>query len=385
MIKEVTISIRINSRNYRHYKEKGYNVILKGINDVSEIEVNVIDVNKNSDSKITAICDICSSENFISVHKYWRNFYREDYNFYSCFKCKNYKKELTSIRKYGKKSFSQTDIFKDKFKQTCINKFGEDNPNKCPEIREKIKSTNLNRYGLTTPLLKEEMKSQNRIWMSSESFRDKSKKTLLEKYGVESYSKTEEFKAIIHTNKDIIIDKMKKTNLQKFGVDSYFKTTEYKNSVDIIKNNLKRVETCLSRYGVDNVSKDIYIIYKIRQTKINRGIVIADNFLSDWEIYKREVRRQTERNRKPLFQNWDGYDYYDNEYIKDNLCNKHTDRYYPTIDHKLSVFYGFINSISPEIISDINNLCITKRYINCTKNKSSDTEFALRWKSIEKL
>jgi len=37
---------------------------------------------------------------------------------------------------------------------------------------------------------------------------------------------------------------------------------------------------------------------------------------------------------------------------------RHLKKNYPTIDHKLSIFYGFINKIDPYIIADINNLCI---------------------------
>ena len=59
---------------------------------------------------------------------------------------------------------------------------------------------------------------------------DKSKKTNIEKYGVDNYSKTEEFK-----------DKSKKTNIEKYGVDSYSKTKEFKDKM--INNNLKKYNT----------------------------------------------------------------------------------------------------------------------------------------------
>ena len=41
------------------------------------------------------------------------------------------------------------------------------------------------------------------------------------------------------------------------------------------------------------------------------------------------------------------------------------------IDHKISIFHGFINNIDPILISDISNLCITKRYINSSKQTKS--------------
>ncbi len=45
---------------------------------------------------------------------------------------------------------------------------------------------------------------------------------------------------------------------------------------------------------------------------------------------------------------------------------------YPTIDHKISVHYGFINNINPEEISSLENLCLTKRRINSKKNSKID-------------
>jgi hypothetical protein len=46
--------------------------------------------------------------------------------------------------------------------------------------------------------------------------------------------------------------------------------------------------------------------------------------------------------KKDLLENWDGYDYYDGEYIKDNFCLYSNDKNYPTMDHKISCYYGFL-------------------------------------------
>lgn len=91
--------------------------------------------------------------------------------------------------------------------------------------------------------------------------------------------------------------------------------------------------------------------------------------------YSRYVRRNTERNRSELFEKWNGLDFYDDEYIKDNFSLSYIDRFYPTLDHKISVYYGYINNISVEDISDISNLCFTKRYINSIKSKMTADEF----------
>ena len=68
-----------------------------------------------------------------------------------------------------------------------------------------------------------------------------------------------------------------------------------------------------------------------------------------------------------LFDEWDGLDFYDNEDISENFNLPHNDKKYPTVDHKISIYYGFNNRISPAEIGHISNLVITKRSINSSK------------------
>ena len=88
------------------------------------------------------------------------------------------------------------------------------------------------------------------------------------------------------------------------------------------------------------------------------------------KLYRNEVRRLTKQNSKILFENWDGIDFYDKEFIKNNFNLPHNDPKSPTIDHKISIYEGYSKKISPEIIADISNLCITKRSINSSKRES---------------
>lgn len=95
----------------------------------------------------------------------------------------------------------------------------------------------------------------------------------------------------------------------------------------------------------------------------------------DYKSYKNEVRRLSKKSIKKLYENWNGHDFYDNEYIRDYLNLPHIDNKYPSIDHKISIYHGFINDIPAEKIADISNLCITKRYINSTKRSLLESEF----------
>ena len=381
MIKEDKIFVSVNARNIKYYRDLGYEVSFSKFTDKIDLEIPVDKVNKNSKEKITAVCDICKSETKLGLFKYWRNYERGGYNFYSCFGCKNIKKEKTALEKYGVTSFSQTEEFKEKNVKTCIEKYGFSNPNKLKKIREKIKETCLEKYGHTHAMLSPEIIESNRIWMSSEEFKAKSKETLKKKYGVDSYSKTEEFKKSLLEKKEIIVEKIKKTFFVRYGVENNFETEGFRKKYlsDLESLEKRKIETCLERYGVTNVSKVPEIMEKIMSTKIEKNIVISDEMKSEWEKYKNDVRKLTNRNKSKLYENWDGFDFYDGEGLKKYLGLVHTHRFYPTIDHKVSVFYGFNNGLSVEDISSLNNLCITKRYLNSIKKTLVDYEF------IEKL
>lgn len=178
----------------------------------------------------------------------------------------------------------------------------------------------------------------------------KIKNTIIEKYGVH-YTNLEEYKS-----------KIKNTTFAKYGVDHYSKTDEYKE---------KFKNTCFEKYGYDNPfkSNDLKIQENKRISMECNGTWISLSEKTDWKLYKDKVRSLTRKNVKLL--EWDGTDFYDNEYIKDNFNLDYNDNNYPTIDHKISIFEGFMNSKSIEEIASVDNLCWTKRIINITKNKKS--------------
>jgi uncharacterized protein YlaI len=194
----------------------------------------------------------------------------------------------------------------------------------------------------------------------------KLKHTNKEKYGVEYYSK--------HPERN---DKVKKTSKEKYGTEHYSKTKEYRDRYS---------KTCLDKFGYINPFMDTERIKLFFEESY--GVDHPSKFLddngesvfyincwtprskkSDWEPYKTTVRNQTKQSIKLL--DWDGTDFYDGTYIKDNFSLSHIDNDYPTIDHKISIYDGFLNNISTHVISSVDNLCWTKRIINITKNKKS--------------
>jgi hypothetical protein len=201
------------------------------------------------------------------------------------------------------------------------------------------------------------MQKYHQNWERSESYNCKAcnnityKKSMLEKYGYDNPAKMESS-----------IKKRKETCLEKYG-------NEYVVNSDYSKEKTKIIfDEKYDGHPMRNIEIKNKIIKKGKITKIERGLSIPDEQLTEWELYRRIVRNITNRNKKKLMENWDGFDYYDGEYIKDNFNIKHTDYDFPTMDHKISIIYGFKNNIPPEDIGDISNLCITKKGINSSKS-----------------
>lgn len=129
----------------------------------------------------------------------------------------------------------------------------------------------------------------------------------------------------------------------------------------------KNIKTSMTKemlYGDSNYNNS----KKMIDTKEKSGIYIPLSSVEDFKMYRKLVNRLTQRVKKSLYNSWDGYDYYDNEYIKENFNLLSKDMRYPTIDHKISLHQGFNENIPTYLIASIDNLCITKRGINLLKS-----------------
>jgi hypothetical protein len=352
MVKNNESKVLITTRNIKYYKGKGYSC---GVGDT--ISLNVDTMPTMSRNIVIAICELCNNEIEISYSKYNKNKSRQ--GFYSCKKCSNKKRKITNIKKYGVENIFQRDDVKDK----------------------------------------------NKKWMSSNEFRDKSKNKMIDLYGVDHYSKTNEFKEFYSIiNKERIKNLKEEGNydcplvrsdnrnkrenvmFQKYGATYSFNIPEIKEKIQNInlekfghispfgnreiKEKIKNI--FIDRYGVDNPFKNKNIQQKIKDIS-NKRIEGIDK--SIFKNYKKLVVYITRSSKITLFKNWDGFDYYDGEYIKDNLILNSNDPRYPTVDHKISSIFGYKNGIDPDQISKLDNLCITKKKINSMKGHLTEDEF----------
>lgn len=139
----------------------------------------------------------------------------------------------------------------------------------------------------------------------------KNKETSLKKYGVEHFSKTNEF-----------IEKLKKTTIEKYGVEYYTQTEEYKNimknkEIDYSERTQKQKKTCLEKYGSENYhksedfkNKKNEIIKKYKKTITEKllkkyiNLISTDNnnykFLCEDKQHEFEISRELLKNRTIL-------------------------------------------------------------------------------------
>lgn len=168
-------------------------------------------------------------------------------------------------------------------------------------------------------------------------------------------------------NNPKIQKKIAKTNTKRHGSSNPFNKKH--------KSFKKKEETLIKNYGFNTPSKSENIKVKIRETNEELGRWLPLDQHQNYIDYVYHVNRITKQNKKELFKNWDGYDYYSGEYIKNNFKLRQQSPKYPTIDHKICIRIGFENNIDYNIIANIDNLCITTRSNNAKKRIKTEKEF----------
>jgi hypothetical protein len=86
------------------------------------------------------------------------------------------------------------------------------------------------------------------------------------------------------------------------------------------------------------------------------------------------------KNKKQVFLNWNNRCYYTNKILNKNV--DYNDLIFPVIDHKISVYFGFINDVDFKIIGGLDNLCICSREINGKRGIMCENEFKLKINKI---
>ena len=155
-----------------------------------------------------------------------------------------------------------------KSKKTNLERYGVENASQSEVIKEKIKKTTMKNHGVEH-------------YMHSKELREKAKKTNLERYGVENASQLESVKEKIKkTNikrygcenpmqSKVVREKGKKTNIERLGV-------EYPTQSKEVKGKVKK--TMLERYGVENPFQLESVKERIRESRYDRTLRQLNNW-----------------------------------------------------------------------------------------------------------
>jgi hypothetical protein len=148
--------------------------------------------------------------------------------------------------------------------------------------------------------------------------RQKASLTSLILYGVDNYSKTEEFSK-----------RVEQTNIKKYGFKTNLLNPEFKEN---IKKILKEKYGTENFYEIKNkVNKRVFKSLDLNHL-LNQSFELSEEKYSDFKItqeyllYRNECRRITNKSIKDLYENWNGLDFYDGEDISININLPHNHR-----------------------------------------------------------
>lgn len=284
----------------------------------------------------------------------------------------NEKARQTSLKNHGTEYASQSEKIKKKVMETCEERYGTFTTLNLTQVKG-AREESLERN-------KDEINMKRSIAYHSKSEEEKKdinakrENTSLERYVVKNISTLKKTK-----------EKVKRTNEERHGKSYYVQTDKFKD---------KARETCRENFGVDYYSQTVECKEKIIKTSnekynsdfylgsnqrklddISSGRTIPDSEKDDFYLYKRKVSTITYQHINELFDGWDGKCYYSDENLLVKDSTDYNNVLYPTIDHKISISYGFKNDISPEAIGHKDNLCICSRSENSRKNYLTEDEY----------
>ena len=270
-------------------------------------------------------------------------FAKNHYHKFCCSRCSNVNKDKikkerqTKLDKYGDEKYNN----REKSKQTCLEKYGDENYTN----REKYHQTCLEKYGAKDMFSIDEIQNKIKINIKSrydvdnisqlDEIKEKKRQTCLNNFGVNCGFNTElarnNLRIKYKKDKDEIIKKIKQSKLEKYRDENF-------------TNREKSKQTCLQKYGVDNVIKLKTIQDKIYLTKKKNN------------SFKKS--KQEENTYKLLKEKYSDviYQYKSEEYPFN--C----DFYIPSLDLYIECNYYWMHESHPFNINDPEDNLILKKW-----------------------
>jgi len=263
-----------------------------------------------------------------------------------CKHCHGPSKPERNIIKFGykpycsQKCWNASDEKVTKLKESCASR-------DYTQIKKKFNQTCQERYGANG-------------YTQTEEWAHKKKQTMIERYGVE------------HNFQMQTCVKSRQKTLQENKEEINQKRSAFWTEENVEQVNVNRVKSLQEKYGVDNVFQIPFVVEKIKEKHEQSGKWLVGRIRTRYMKYRVRVDWITRNryNTKKLIEE-NEYDYYTGE----KMIKCHNKALEPTIDHKISVFYGFQNNIPPEEIAHIDNLCVCSRRTNSKKSRMTEQEF----------
>ena len=174
-----------------------------------------------------------------------------------CPECASTRRSNTNVERYGVQNPFSAPQIKEQIKQTCLTKYGETHHMKVETIRQKAEQTNLKKIGVKY------------AFHTPESF-EKIRNTCLKRYGKQfplqnSFIQakiTQKWLEKVGANRPMSNQNYwKNCMLEKYGVDHYSKTDQFK---------IDYVNACLNKYGVDHPMKTVQVFEKVMASSFCR-------------------------------------------------------------------------------------------------------------------
>lgn len=280
------------------------------------------------------ICVVCGKETTFEN-------YNLGYRKTCSIQCQHKNPDVIKKHKIGVNSYDRDNANENR-KRKCKERYGVDHVSQTLEYKEKIKTTCLKKYGSETTLQLDQVKSA----------RIKS----------------------LEENKDEINEKRRASWTEE----------------QILKVNANREMSVFEKYGVTHIAKLNFVKEKVKNTmneKIGHPHMFGSNYLrikmekakrwtpyenlSGFRGYREKVSRFTRPHISKVYENWDGKCYYSGIELNDIAH----DRFQRSIDHKISVYYGYDNNIPPEEIGKFENLCVCAFGLNSIKSFRTEEQF----------
>lgn len=150
--------------------------------------------------------------------------------------CRSLSKKKSDKEKYGTDNFFVTEEYKQKSRQTCLEKYGVEYTAKAKEVKDKIKQSFRQKYGVD-------------YYTQTEEHKKKVQETCLKKYGATNIVNSKQYKDKL---KDIN-KKKEQTCIERYGSSTFVTSSQFKENQENIQKKYR--ETSIKKYGTDNYCK----------------------------------------------------------------------------------------------------------------------------------